>query len=170
MKSIFKRQWAAHSKRSPAASGIQTFKSFWCSFVPIRDPRIFYRDSHRLRKSCDDSRNHWRLQCRKDVHCFFSFASRDAFVKYPIHWRKSWPYPAKKGLKLKRERGCSQYYTWPGGAPFNNRMGLYLVDTLSRGEWAEGRIETAARVMVTRAIAEMKSLSSIVIKIQLKNQ
>lgn len=48
-------------------------------------------------------------------------------------------------------------HTCPGGAPFNNLMGLYLVETLSNGEWAEGRIETAARAMVTRAIAEKTS-------------
>ena len=46
--------------------------------------------------------------------------------------------------------------TWPGGAPLSNLIGLYLVDTLSRGEWADGRMETAARAIVTRAIAAMK--------------
>ena len=48
--------------------------------------------------------------------------------------------------------------TWPGGAPLSNLIGLYLVDTLSRGEWADGRMETAARAIVTRAIAAMKKL------------
>ena len=47
-------------------------------------------------------------------------------------------------------------FTWPGGAPLSNLIGLYLVDTLSRGEWADGRMETAARAIVTRAIAAMK--------------
>jgi len=43
--------------------------------------------------------------------------------------------------------------TCPGGAPLSNLIGLYGVETLSKGEWAEGRVDTDALVMVIRAMA-----------------
>lgn len=45
-------------------------------------------------------------------------------------------------------------FTCPGGAPLSNLIGLYGVDTLSKGEWAEGRVDTDALVIVILAIAK----------------
>ena len=62
---------------------------------------------------------------------------------------------------LLRRVSCKlQNLTCPGGAPFNKRMGLYFVETLSRGEWAEGLIETAARAMFILAIAEKQNIGA----------